>query len=512
MSQRQTVLVVDDNPDNLDILLSYLDRERFRVLVAGDGRSALASASAARPDIILLDVMLPDMKGYEVCRHVKADPQTAHIPVIFITALTDVREKLAGFDAGGVDYLTKPLQHEEVLARINTHLLLKRYQEELEEANAELESRVEARTVELSEEVEQRRRAEEQLKEALGEVNALKDRLQAENVYLKQELQGDNRLIVGRSKPLGAMLEKVRCVASSDTSVLITGETGTGKELIAQAIHDASRRRDKPLVKLNCAAISAGLVESELFGHVRGAFTGAADKRTGRFQVADGGTLFLDEVSELPSETQVKLLRVLQEQEFEPVGSSVTKKVDVRIVAATNRDLGEEVAAGRFRADLYYRLGVFPIQVPALRERHGDIPLLVEHFMNVLSRKLGRELAGVEPATMQKLEAHSWPGNVRELRNTIERAILLSRGRQLTVEWSLGDGASERRPARTELPVADAPVALADVEREHIIGVLRRTRGIVEGPSGAAQLLNMRPSTARYRMKKLGIRKSDYRS
>jgi transcriptional regulator with GAF, ATPase, and Fis domain len=302
--------------------------------------------------------------------------------------------------------------------------------------------------------------------------------------------------------------------------VLVTGETGTGKELIATAIHEASPRRDRPLVKLNCAAISAGLVESELFGHVKGAFTGATDRHTGRFELADGGTLFLDEVSELPLDTQVKLLRVLQEREFEPVGSTKTQKVDVRVIAATNRHLEDVVAKGTFRSDLYYRLNVFPIDVPPLRERRGDIAELARHFIERLARKVGSNVRALGPDARQRLEAHTWPGNVRELQNVIERALISSPGAELVIDWPLGGrrplvdgpGAAPAAAPVTASAAAGEATTLVEVERQHIIAVLKRTSGTIEGPRGAAKLLDMKPSTMRFRIKKLGIRKVDYLS
>jgi formate hydrogenlyase transcriptional activator len=503
----QTILVVDDDAASLGALLECLRRAAFRVLVAQDGRSALERAEYGRPDLILLDVMMPDMDGFETCRRLKSNPATTEAPVLFLTALADTHEKIRGFEAGAVDYLTKPFQWEEVLARVHTHLRLRECERELTMANKTLEARVDERTAEL--------------KSALAELEALKQRLQAENVYLKQELGTDTRSVVGSSPALRTALDKVGRVAGTDATVLVIGETGTGKELIASAVHEASPRRERPMVKLNCAAISAGLVESELFGHVKGAFTGATDKHVGRFQLADGGTLFLDEVSELPLDTQVKLLRVLQEREFEPVGSAKTQRVDVRVIAATNRRLEDEVAAGRFRSDLFYRLNVFPVEVPALRARREDIPALVEHFIERFGRKFGRRISGLAPGVLDTLMTHDWPGNIRELQNTIERAMISSPGDLLTIDWELNGHARAGAPVATAGPapgavpvaVASAPPAgdtLVEVERQHIIAVLKRTAGIIEGPKGAAKLLDMKPSTARYRMKKLGIRKSDY--
>jgi formate hydrogenlyase transcriptional activator len=282
--------------------------------------------------------------------------------------------------------------------------------------------------------------------------------------------------------------------------VLILGETGSGKELFARAIHSRSRRSGRPLVKVNCGAIAPGLVESELFGHVRGAFTGAIEKRIGRFELAHGGTILLDEIGELPLDAQVKLLRVLQEQEFEPVGSSRTVRVDVRVIAATNRDLDLAVREGRFRADLLYRLNVFPIRIPPLRERRDDVPLLVSLFVSALARRLGKPLRGFSAGGMDRLVAYGWPGNVRELQNVVERAAILASGPVLDVEGAFAS-AVETSPG----PHHGAPETLDTIQREHITAVLKRTGGIVEGTRGAAAILGLHPNTLRSRMRKLGI-------
>jgi len=341
------------------------------------------------------------------------------------------------------------------------------------------------------------------------EVERYRDRLELENAYLQEAIAEERGFegIVGESPALRAVLRKVQQVAPVETTVLLTGETGTGKELIARALHQGSPRRDRPLIKINCGAIPQGVVESELFGHERGAFTGALQRRIGRFELADKGTLFMDEVGELPLDTQVKLLRVLQEQEFERVGSHHTQRVDVRLVAATNRDLGQEVTEQRFRADLFYRLNVFPIRVPPLRERPSDIPLLVRHFLAQFQRKLAKPLKAVTAESMARLERYSWPGNIRELQNVLERACVLSPGPVVEILEEL-QVASPSEPAAGPMIARQAGiVTLEENERIHIRQALAASGGRIHGPDGAAALLGINPSTLRSRMKKLGIAK-----
>jgi len=315
--------------------------------------------------------------------------------------------------------------------------------------------------------------------------------------------------IVGRSQALLAALREVRLVAATDATVLVTGESGTGKELIARAIHESSGRCERALVKVNCAAMPASLMESELFGHERGAFTGATARREGRFALADGGTIFLDEIGELPLELQAKLLRVLQEGEFEPLGSSRTRKVDVRVVAATNRDLQAEVRTGRFREDLYYRLSVFPLRVPALRERLDDIPLLVEAFLQRLAKRLGRSFDPPGDESLRCLRAHAWPGNVRELQNVVERAAISAGGSRLDFARAL-PAASGGQPAgaaesarRRVLTIGE----LQQIERNNLLLALELTGWRVSGDAGAAQLLGINPSTLASRIKALGLQR-----
>jgi PAS domain S-box-containing protein len=345
-----------------------------------------------------------------------------------------------------------------------------------------------------------------------------KARLEAQNTYLQEEIRNEHNFgeIVGSSPALLDVLRQVEQIAKIDSTVLILGETGTGKELIARAIHDRSPRKSRALVKVNCGAISAGLVESELFGHVKGAFTGAIANRDGRFKLADGGTIFLDEIGELPMDTQVKLLRVLQEQEFEPIGSSKTIKVNVRIVAATNRDLEELVREGKFRADLFYRLNVVPLQVPALRERVSDLPLLVTFFVQKCAKKLAKHIGSVSEEAMRRITNYSWPGNIRELQNVIERAVILSPGKTLVIadELRASSTATARVATAKSGPVEIAPTpapdnngSLDDVERRHIESVLNQTNWMIEGERGAARILDLNPSTLRSRMQKLNIKR-----
>ncbi len=338
---------------------------------------------------------------------------------------------------------------------------------------------------------------------AYEESQALKARFEAEAVYLQEEIKTEHNFeeIIGQSAPVRGLLRKVEQVAPTTSTVLIRGETGTGKELLARAVHDRSRRKSRPLVKVNCGSIPSGLVESELFGHERGAFTGALQRRIGRFELADGGTIFLDEVTELPVDTQVKLLRVLQEGEFERVGSSHTIKVDVRVIAATNRNLQEVMRNGSFRADLFYRLNVFPLEVPALSERPEDIPLLVNFFLSKFAKSLGKEVHGVSQSSMEHLCRYRWPGNIRELQNVIERAVVLAKGPVVQIDQSLLRSADSPSAAESFIDT------LENNERQHIIRALNETHWVIHGKQGAAELLGINPSTLRSRMEKLGIKR-----
>jgi formate hydrogenlyase transcriptional activator len=348
-------------------------------------------------------------------------------------------------------------------------------------------------------------------REAEKALSNLKERLQAENVYLQEEIKltNDFSQILGESAALKASLQRVELVAATDATVLIQGETGTGKELFARAIHDLSQRKMRPLVKVNCAALPATLIESELFGHERGAFTGALSRRVGRFELAHQGSLFLDEIGEMPLDVQAKLLRVLQEGEFERVGGTETRSVDVRVIAATNRNLEEAVAEGAFRSDLYYRLNVVPIELPPLRERKGDIALLTKFFATRTAKRLGKNIDGVPDGVLEAMERYEWPGNVRELGNLVERAVILARGSALRVEDILPASALQRAspvpPASSGVPAPARPKTLGELEREHIVMAIDSAGGKIDGPGGAAELLGLHANTLRSRMEKHGI-------
>jgi len=356
--------------------------------------------------------------------------------------------------------------------------------------------------------ITERKRQEHALQSALAEVEQLKERLHQENLYLRQEIKVSHNFeeMIGQSDSLARAERQIEQVAATDATVLVLGETGVGKELFVRAIHNLSSRKDRPLVKVNCAALPSTLIESELFGHEKGAFTGATTRRTGRFELADHGTIFLDEIGELPLELQAKLLRVIQEGEFERLGSSRTIKVDIRIVAATNRDLSKMVLTGEFRDDLYYRLNVFPLKVPPLRERREDIPQLVTHFVAKFSKKLGRRIDSIPEHVQVALRAYDWPGNIRELENVIERAVILANDSTLRIDEAL-----ETRPTVPRETIdTDSRVdqrSLEQVERDHILDVLEQTGWRIGGDHGAAVILDLHPNTLRSRMKKLGLSK-----
>jgi formate hydrogenlyase transcriptional activator len=510
LEHKTDILVVDDSEESLHVLVSIIEEQGYVARPVTQGLLAVRTARLSPPELILLDIGLPDINGYQVCEELKADESTREIPILFISGLHATADKVKALAAGGVDYITKPFQVDEIKARINTHLsvrhmqtdlrqknvlLLKeiserqRAEKELQAAHDELEQRVRERTLELQ-------TANEALHKALKEIEQLKARVENENVYLREEV-GQRKggfSILGQSKATGNILTQIAQVASTDTTVLILGETGTGKELVARTIHEQSPRASRTMVTVNCAALPSGIVESELFGRSKGAYTGASTDQPGRFEVADGSSIFLDEIGELPNDLQAKLLRVLQDGTFERLGSTKTVRVNVRVIAATNRDLEAAVSGGRFRQDLYYRLNVFPIVVPPLRERTEDITVLTKQFVKEFSVRMGKPPRPLSPVTLQRMERYPWPGNIRELRNVLERAMIVSTGETLDVH--LPD---------TPPPCADGTYELEETERRHILSVLEKTNWRVKGKDGAAERLGLKPTTLQSKMKKLGI-------
>jgi formate hydrogenlyase transcriptional activator len=397
-----------------------------------------------------------------------------------------------------------------ILTSVTDASVRNQLEESLQNAHVKLESTVKERTEELTRanaqlmrEISDRKQAEESLQAALAEIHELKERLQAENIYLQQEVAREYNFgeIIGQSNAISYVFFRIEQVAPQDTTVLLLGETGTGKGVVARAIHGGSARKDRPMVTVNCTAMPANLIESELFGREKGAFTGANARQIGRFELADHGTIFLDEIGEMPLELQSKLLRVIQDGEFERLGSPRSIKVNVRIIAASNRNLEEEIRNGRFREDLFYRLNVFPITIPPLRQRREDIPLLVDHFVAKFNKKTGRKIKTVTKETLSTLQEYHWPGNVRELESVIERAVITSQGTALQV--------LDRFDAirKTGEESGEDVKALAGLEQEHILQVLRKTGWRIEGNNGAAVLLGLNPSTLRARMRKYGLRR-----
>jgi len=756
MNENLRILVVDDDPALLSSVASVLERDGYEVLQASTGKDALDIVMQARPVLVLLDVVLPDLSGLEVCARIKADPSLGGTLVVLLSGVdTSSDAQVAGLDRGADGYVVKPIGARELIARVKSmvrireaeevlraseeryrsyvevtgqlawttnvdgqvvedlpallrftgqtkeevkglgwvsalhpddveqtmqvwtkavatktayeveyrirrydgiyrHFLArgvpvlerdgsvrewvgtciditerKQAEETLRQAHEELEQRVAERTAELStanellkqeitdhglaeqalqlerdklklildtindgvhivnrcyqieyvnpviekefgpvkgrkcyeyfhdtkevcswckspqvfegesmdsewhsvrtgrtfdvhempivntdgsisklklmHDITQRKQSEETLRNALSEINELKDRIEAENIYIRQEISMGKQFshIVGQSNALKYVLYRAEQVAPADTTVLILGETGTGKELIAAAIHQMSPRKDRVMVTVNCAALPPNLIESELFGREKGAFTGADARRVGRFEIASGSTICLDEIGELPLEVQGKLLRVIQNGEFQRLGSPHTVKVNVRIVATTNRNLEEEVRKGRFRKDLYYRLNVFPITLPPLRQRKEDIPLLVQAFLERFNRQLGKEITTVPKETMRALQEYEWPGNIRELENIMERAVILCPGPVFRLADHLED-----------LPCSSSPDSktMEEAERDHILRTLSETRWRINGKNGAAAILGLNPSTLRARMQKLGIQRPDMKT
>ncbi|HYM31138.1 MAG TPA: sigma-54 dependent transcriptional regulator [Candidatus Cybelea sp.] len=448
-----TILLVDDEPKMREVVGVALEEMGYRALTADSGKAALDTLEREDVDLVLSDLRMPGMGGRELLAEVKR--RKPDMPVILITAYSTVKDAVQAIKEGAFDYIGKPFEIEELTATIANAL---------------------------------------RLHDVLRDNQRLRDEL--EERYSFENL-------IGTSAAFRRVIEAIGEVCESRANVLIAGESGTGKELVARAIHFNSPRKDAPFVAINCAAIPEGLLESELFGHVKGAFTGAVGNRVGRFAQADGGTLFLDEVGDMPLPTQAKILRVLQERSFEPVGSTQIRTVDVRILAATNKDLREAVRQGTFREDLYYRLNVFPIQVPPLRDRIEDIPLLVDHFAKQIAPEMGKRLNGFSPAALRAMSGYRWPGNIRELQNVIEHSIIVARHPIVDV-GDLPRDMFERRDHRAD--DVQVPAALDEeldrIERGFIIEALRRTSGV---QIKAADMLGITERSLWHRVKKLGI-------
>ena len=626
--QKGNIVVIDDEPANLDSLAAILTEEGYSLCPANDGESGLQLVKRGLPDMVLVDVSLPGMNGYQVCASLKNDPATRNIPLILIVPIYHSINQPKAMLSRSVDYIASPFDAQEVLWRVETHLSLNRLRANLESAIGhatkdavtceQLESAL--RQTHTLARITGRKHAEEKVRERESELrqvldlapqhiavlgpegsrlfanqasldyygltleswqgcdpgkflhpddlgrmanvaqhtelsnvsaemrllrkdgtyrwflirrNALLDgrgdllrwyvaatdiedrkqaeeRLHTENVALREEIDKASMFeeVVGNSPPLQTVLSRVAKVAPTETTVLVTGETGTGKELVARAIHRLSQRSQRAFVSMNCAAVPRDLIASELFGHEKGAFTGATQRRVGRFELADGGTIFLDEVGELPPDMQIALLRVLQEREFERVGGVQTIRTDVRVIAATNRDLTAAVASGGFRQDLFYRLNVFPVEVPALRDRAEDILMLVEYFVQRYARRVGKNFRSIDKKTLGLLQNYDWPGNIRELQNIIERSVILNSGDVFFIDESWLTKQPARRPQGDSLALSQGEPRS---EREIIEAALLECRGRVAGQSGAAAKLGVPPSTLDHRIKSLHIDKRQFK-
>lgn len=473
-SRAEKILLVDDVPANLAVLTAALEPEGYEIFAAPNGATALKIAAKAKPDLILLDIMMPELDGFETCRRLQQNEVTRGTPVIFITARTEMESVVEGFRASGLDYVAKPFQAEEILARVKTHLRLHRLTLELTEKNQALTA-----------EIARREQAETGLRVADEKLAAFSD-LEAS--------RGNVTGLVGNSAALRKIVADVQKLHQfPNTSVLITGESGTGKELVARAIHFGSSRAKSPFVPINCVAIPSELAESILFGHVKGAFTGATADRKGCFELADGGTLFLDEIGDMPTALQVKLLRVLEDGHVTPVGAAESRQVNVRVIAATNADLAARIAAGTFRQDLFFRLARYTVATPPLRDRIEDVPLLATHYLKVFATEMGQQPPGLSREVVAALKAYSYPGNIRELKNIIERALIQSGGETILPEHlhlqRSSDGASAPVNATTRKDfTASLPLNLAEAEDVLIQRALDETGGNI---AEAARLLGV---------------------
>ena len=449
-----TVLIADDEVRLAELLSASITDRGYRTIICSSAEAALDAFDPVTVDLVISDLRMPGIDGRRLLHEIRArSPDT---PVVLITAYTSMRDAVDMVKEGAFDYISKPFEMDDILATLERAL---------------------------------------RLSDAMRE-----------NARLRSEIEGRNSFeqLVGTSPAFRRVIEQIGEVCGSRATVLLNGESGTGKEVAARAIHFNSPRKSKPFIAVNCAAIPDGLIESELFGHVKGAFTGAVAHRRGRFADADQGTLFLDEIGDMPMATQAKILRVLQERSFEPVGSGRTEKVDTRVVAATNRDLRQAVADGAFREDLFYRLNVFPIALPALRDRKEDIPALAQYFLKTANETMGKRVVGVTPAALAAMSQYHWPGNIRELQNCVERAVIVARGSSIDVtdlprdifdQGPASDKASRRR-------TGDLDGELARIEKGFILDALRETNGV---QSKAARLLGINERSLWHRVKKLGI-------
>jgi len=502
-----SILIVDDQEPNVTLLEQMLREAGYTSIASTMKPEEVCPLNLENSyDLILLDLQMPVMDGFQVMEALKISASDSYLPVLVITAQPN--HKLQALQSGARDFVSKPFELLEVKTRIRNMLEVRLLHKKLEQYNTELEQAVQERTsdlltanLQLTQEIGERKKAEGSLQQTYAEIKVLKDRLNAENIYLQQEIDQQYNFgeIVGQSNILTCVFSQVEQVAPMNATVLLLGETGTGKGVVARAIHSSSTRKNRPLITVNCTTLPATLVESELFGRERGAFTGSDARQIGRFELADGGTIFLDEIGEMPLELQCKLLRVIQDGEFERLGSPRTIKTDVRIIAATNRNLADEVKNGKFREDLFYRLNVFPITMPPLRQRKEDIPLLVNHFVNKFNHKIGKKVETVSKDTLNILQEYHWPGNVRELESVIERAVIISKGTALQV---LDRFETFRKTEETD---GQDIKALAELEHDHVLQVLQKTGWRIEGKNGAAILLGLNASTLRARMRKYGI-------
>jgi DNA-binding NtrC family response regulator len=462
------VCVIDDELSIRESFSDLLHSVGLRVQAFSSAQEFLTKCASEVPGCLVLDIQMPGISGLELQEQLRN--RDTRIPIVFMTGYGDIPTSVRAMKAGAIEFLTKPFRDEDLLRAVNQAIERGREIDRWKVAPAENQSHRE------------------------GE---LRDRPRSSE-------------IVGESAALRRVLQEIELVAPSDATVLILGETGTGKELIARAVHQRSRRKDRPLVQVNCTSIPKELFESEFFGHAKGSFTGAIRERAGRFEAAEGGTLFLDEVGEIPLELQSKLLRVLQEKSYERVGEERTRRTDVRIIAATNRDLKKEVAASRFREDLYYRLNVFPLKIAPLRERKPDIPLLVTYFVELLAKELRCPKPRLTPPGIETLQNYDWPGNIRELRNVIERAVISARGGALEFDLP-GNGSS---PTSFELMEVSQPQPeyltepeIRRRERENVFAVLQKTGWKIKGADGAAEFLGVKPSTLISRIAKMGLKR-----